>query len=137
MIVGLTSQVPGAMLHGLTSNGVPSGTAHALARIPAVSYLFAAFLGYNPIRSLLGAKLLASLSPAHRATLVSHGFFPQLISGPFKHGLVIILSFSIVMCLLAAWASWLRGGKYIHREQAEQPGPPVPLAMTPSSSRSS
>jgi len=135
MIVGLSSRVPGAMLHGLSANGVPFATAHTLARVPAVSYLFAAFLGYNPIKSLLGAKLLASLSAAHRATLTSHGFFPQLIAGPFKHGLVIILSFSIVMCLLAAWASWLRGGKYIHQEQTESPGSPVPFAMTPSSSK--
>jgi hypothetical protein len=42
--------------------------------------------------------------------------FPSLISGPFKHGLTIILTFSIAMCLLAAWASWLRGAKYIHHE---------------------
>jgi MFS family permease len=135
MIVGLSSQVPGAMLHGLSANGVPIAKAQALAHLPAVSYLFAAFLGYNPIKSLLGANLLASLSPAHRGTLTSHSFFPQLISGPFKHGLVIILSFSIVMCLLAAWASWMRGGKYIHQEQPEPPGPPVPFAMTPSSSK--
>ena len=129
MIVGLTSRVPGAMLHGLTANGVLVATATTLAHLPAVSYLFAAFLGYNPIGSLLGAKVLSSLSAAHRATLTSHGFFPQLISGPFKHGLVIILTFSIVMCLLAAWASWLRGGKFIYHEHREPPtGPELNLS---------
>ncbi len=127
MIVGLTSRVPGVMLHGLTANGVPAAKATLLSHVPAVSYLFAAFLGYNPISSLLGAKLLRSLSVTHRATLTSRGFFPRLISGPFKHGLVIILGFSIAMCLLAAWASWLRGRKYIYHERPEQPaGPPVP-----------
>ena len=121
MIFGLTSRVPGAMLHGLTANGIPVAKATTLAHLPAVSYLFAAFLGYNPIGSLLGTKVLSSLSAAHRATLTSRSFFPQLISGPFKHGLVIILSFSIVMCLLAAWASWLRGGKFIYHEHGEPP----------------
>ena len=128
MIVGLSARVPGALLHGLTANGVPSATAHTLAHLPAVSYLFAAFLGYNPIGSLLGPKLLASLGAAHRAVLTSRGFFPALISSPFKHGLIIILSFSILMCLLAAWASWLRGGKFIYHEEPERPGQPPALA---------
>ena len=61
--------------------------------------------------------MLRSLTPAQQAHLTSRAFFPSLISSPFQHGLVIILTFSIVMCLLAAWASWLRGAKYIHREE--------------------
>jgi sugar phosphate permease len=116
MIIGLASRVPQAMLAGLTANGVPAATATRLAHMPPVGYLFAAFLGSNPLRSLLGPKVLASLTPAQQATLTGRSFFPSLISGPFKHGLIIVLTFAIVMCLLAAWASWLRGSKYIHRE---------------------
>ncbi|HXY16611.1 MAG TPA: hypothetical protein VEH79_00370, partial [Gaiellaceae bacterium] len=116
MIVGLTSRVPHAMLAGLTANGVSPATAQRLAHLPPVGYLFAAFLGTNPLRSLLGPKVLAALTPAQRARLTSHGFFPSLISAPFKHGLTIVLVFAVVMCLLAAWASWLRGTKYIHHE---------------------
>ena len=116
MIIGLTSRVPHAMLAGLTANGVPAATATRLAHLPPVGYLFAAFLGSNPLHSLLGPKVLAALTPAQQAHLTGRAFFPSLISAPFKHGLMIILTFSIVMCLLAAWASWLRGAKYIHRE---------------------
>jgi len=116
MIVGLSSQVPHQMLTGLTANGVHHATAERLAHVPAVSYLFAAFLGRNPLRSLLGPKVLATLTPAQQAHLSSRSFFPELISQPFKHGLIIVLAFAIVMCLLAAWASWLRGAKYIHHE---------------------
>ena len=118
MIIGLTSQVPHAMLAGLTANGVPVATAQRLAHMPPVGYLFAAFLGTNPLRSLLGPKVLAALTPAQQAHLTGRGFFPSLISAPFKHGLTIVLAFAIVMCLLAAWASWLRGAKYIHHETA-------------------
>jgi MFS family permease len=118
MILGLSARVPHALYAGLTANGVPAATATTLAHRPAVGYLFAAFLGSNPLRSQLGPDVLGKLTPAQQANLTSHSFFPSLISGPFQHGLVVILSFSIVMCLLAAWASWLRGGKYIHREQA-------------------
>jgi MFS family permease len=116
MIVGLTSQVPGSMYHGLTANGVPDGIASNLSHLPAISYLFAAFLGYNPLQTLLGPSVLGHLSHADAARLTSKEFFPQLIGPPFKHGLVVVLSFAIIACLVAAAASWLRGGKYVHRE---------------------
>ena len=122
MIIGLTSEVPHAMLAGLTANGVPAATAERLAHLPAVGYLFAAFLGNNPLRSLIGPKVLGALTPAQQANLTSRGFFPSLISTPFKHGLTIVLSFAIVMCLLAAWASWLRGAKYVHHEPVPTDG---------------
>jgi hypothetical protein len=48
-----------------------------------------------------------------------------LISGPFQHGLVFVLSFSIVACLIAAAASALRGGRYIHKD-AEQVATALP-----------
>jgi MFS family permease len=133
MIIGLTSRVPHSMYAGLTANGVPPADASRLAHLPAVGYLFAAFLGTNPLHSLLGPKVLAALTPAQRAHLTGRGFFPSLISDPFKHGLVVILSFAIVMCLLAAWASWLRGAKYIHQEARAEAAPP--RAKTPAAHR--
>jgi hypothetical protein len=93
------------LLHCLTANGVPAARASVLAHRPPVGYLFAAFLSYNPIASLLGPTPLTTLSVADRTRLTSHAFFPQPISPPFKHGLAIVLCFSIVMCLLAACAS--------------------------------
>jgi MFS family permease len=117
MILGLSARVPHALYAGLTQNGVPTATAAQLSHEPAVGYLFAAFLGSNPLKSMIPGKVLHSLTSAQQAHITSHQFFPQLISSPFQHSLVIILTFSIVMCLLAAWASWMRGGKYIHREE--------------------
>jgi MFS family permease len=122
MIIGLTSQVPHAMFTGLTANGVPQATATRLSHLPPVGYLFAAFLGLNPLASLLGPKVLASLTHAQQARLTDRSFFPSLISDPFKHGLTLVLVFSIAMCLLAALASWLRGAKYVHHEAAPTDG---------------
>ncbi len=116
MIIGLTASVPGSIYHGLTANGVPSVLAAHLSHLPAISYLFAAFLGYNPLKTLLGGSVLNSLKPAAAARLTSKEFFPQLIGSPFKHGLIVVLSFAIIACLIAAFASWLRGGKYVHQE---------------------
>lgn len=116
MIIGLSASVPGSIYSGLTINGVPTTVAAHLSHLPAVSYLFAAFLGYNPLKTLLGPAILNNLRPGAVANLTSKGYFPKLIGTPFKHGLVIVLSFAIVACLIAALASWLRGGKYIHQE---------------------
>jgi MFS family permease len=115
MIVGLNATVPTALFSGLTANGVPAALAHRLAGLPPISYLFASFLGYNPLGALLG-PVLAQLPPADAARLTSRTFFPSLISGPFQHGLVLVLGFSIAASLVAALASALRGGKYVHQE---------------------
>ena len=48
-------------------------------------------------------------------------FFPQLIAGPFIHGLRIAFSVAFIMCLIAAWASWLRGGQYVADEDETGP----------------
>jgi MFS family permease len=119
MIVGLNQTVPPALYGGLTANGVPAAVAHHLAGLPPISYLFASFLGYNPLATLLG-PLLAQLPPADTARLVGPTFFPSLISDPFQHGLVLVLSFSIVASLVAAAASALRGGRYVHEEIHEE-----------------
>lgn len=116
MIVGLTTSVPGSIYHGLTSNGVSTVVATHLSHLPAISYLFAAFLGYNPLKTLLGPSVLGSLKPTAAAQITSKEYFPQIIGQPFKHGLTIVLSFAIAACLIAAVASWLRGGKYINPE---------------------
>lgn len=128
MIVGLTASVPASMYHALTTNGISTPIASQLSHLPAVSYLFAAFLGYNPLKTLLGPAVLKGLKPSVANHLTSKAYFPQIIGGPFKHGLVLVLSFAIVACLVAAIASWLRGGKYVYKEeeQGEQPSNPQP-----------
>ena len=87
--------------------------------MPPISYLFASFLGYNPLGALLG-PVLGQLPPADAARLTGRTFFPSLISGPFQHGLVLVLGFSIAASLVAALASALRGGKYVHQEETEE-----------------
>ena len=123
MIGGLSSTVPSAMYRGLTSNGVAARLATTLSHLPAVGYLFAAFLGYNPLRTLLGPKVLSALPTADASRIVSNSFFPSVIAGPFHDGVVVVSLFSIAIFLVAAAASWLRGGRYVHDErEAEFPG---------------
>ncbi|MGH3168198.1 MAG: MFS transporter [Trebonia sp.] len=128
MVVGLSSTMPATLAHGLAAQGVPASAVAKVSNLPPVSILFAAFLGYNPMQTLLGPTL-SKLSPAHRAALSGHTFFSNLISGPFHHGLMIVFTFALVMCLIAAVASWLRGASGRARP-AEPAAPGEPLADT-------
>jgi MFS family permease len=112
MILGLASNLPHTMAAGLEAHGVVAHTARSIGKLPPVSILFAAFLGYNPIQHLVGPHVLASLSAANRATITGRSFFPHLISSPFRSGLHEAFAFAIVACLIAAAASLLRGGKF-------------------------
>jgi MFS family permease len=116
MILGLASNLPHALASGLQAHGVSTAAAHSAAKIPPVSILFAAFLGYNPIEHLIGAHALSGVSAANHAALTGRTFFPQLISGPFSSGLREAFAFAIVACLIAAAASLMRGGRYHHGE---------------------
>ena len=94
----------------------PPATADAVADEPPVGSLFAAFLGYNPMEKLVPADTLQALPAGQRAEITGKEFFPHLISDPFIDGLRIAFTLSLVMCLIAAWASWMRGGHYVCQE---------------------
>jgi hypothetical protein len=114
MAVGLSSRLPQALHHGLTAAGVAPHAADAASHVSPVGTLFAAFLGDNPIKELVpnpGAG-------ADTAKIYGQGFFPHLIADPFRHGLLIAFTASIVMLLLAAGASLMRGERYVHDDDA-------------------
>jgi len=117
MIAGLSASLPAAASAGLQAHGLPAATAQRIAEAPPIAVLFAAFLGYNPVQRLAGAHALHGLSAHAQATLTGHSFFPHLISAPFRDGLDAAFAFAIVVCLLAAAASALRGGRYRHEEE--------------------
>ncbi len=145
MVVGLASSLPDTMSKGLKAQGVNPAVAQGIATQPPVAILFSAFLGYNPMEGELSrisstgqplgpgsdsvkdangcapaGSQLCALDATQRDTLTSKEFFPHLISQPFKDGLVIAFSASMIMCLVAAASSWLRGGFYINPEEAAE-----------------
>ncbi|HEY0204391.1 MAG TPA: MFS transporter [Acetobacteraceae bacterium] len=109
MLAGLAATLPQSMEAGLLAEHVPPAVAHQVASTPPVASLFAAFLGYNPMGELIPADVLHALAPANAAALTGKTFFPGLMSAPFKHGLMYAFSFSALLYLVAALASW-RGG---------------------------
>ena len=141
MIAGLASTLPKTLTSGLTAQGVPHAVAQQVGNLPPVGSLFAAFLGENPVKLLLAPTgVLSHLPAANVAVLTGRDFFPQLISEPFHHGLVIVFSAAMVLLVIAAGASLLRGGKYIHEDQplpaAAQSGPGPQTGTIPEAGQS-
>jgi MFS family permease len=129
MVLGLATTLPHTLSSGLQQHGVSAAAASHAATLPPISVLFAAFLGYNPIRQLLGGHALTGLSAHSQALLTGRSFFPQLISGPFSNGLHEALVFAIIACLIAAAASLLRGGKYHAEVEAPVEAPTEPVGV--------
>jgi hypothetical protein len=117
MAVGLASSLPNAMNHGLVSAGVDPSAAAATSQTSPVGMLFAAFLGYNPIKALV-----PNPGPNADTNLIyGQHFFPNLISKPFEHGLVVTFTVAIVLLLIAAAASLMRGKSPVYEEAMTTP----------------
>jgi MFS family permease len=125
MIAGLASSLPTTLTSGLQRQGVPYAVAHQIGTLPPVSSLFASVLGVNPIGHLLSSMgVLSSLPAGSQRILTGRAFFPDLISGPFHHGLVIVFAVAAGLAALAGLASLMRGGRYA------DPGAPVESPKT-------
>ncbi|MFL6130054.1 MAG: MFS transporter [Mycobacteriales bacterium] len=125
LIAGLARSLPGSLGSGLQAAGVPAATAERAASLPPVGSVFAAFLGYNPVRELLGPSAVGALPADRAAELTGRSFFPHLISGPFHSGLVVVFVAAVVLSLAAAVASLLRGERYLHVDAGEVAGAAV------------
>jgi MFS family permease len=124
VIVGLSRHLPSALNTGLTRAGLAHPYVAQVSHLPPTAALFSAFLGYNPMQHLLPPAALAHLSHTARATLLGHAFFPSLIAPPFMEGLRDAFFVSAGMAVVAALASLLRGGRYVH----EEPAPAAPVS---------
>jgi MFS family permease len=114
MIAGLATTLPGALSSGLQAQGISADVAGQVAAQPPVGSLFSAFLGFNPISELLGPTGTLQQPGVNADVLTGQSFFPQLISGPFHSGLVVVFVAAAVMMVIGAVASALAGGRYVH-----------------------
>ena len=135
MIAGLAASLPKTLTSGLEQQGVPHAIAHQIGSLPPVSSLFATVLGVNPVQHLLAqAHALTSLPAASQRVLTGRQYFPQLISGPFHQGLVVVFIAAAALSVVAALASLLRGGRPVPPELAPQPAAETPAQGTKASS---
>lgn len=112
MVIGLAHTLPSAMSQGLQQQGVAPALAEQVATTPPVGSLFAAFLGYNPMAELLAPGGGLQQPGVNADVLTGTTFFPELISGPFHTGLVVVFGTAAVMMVLGGVASLFNPGRY-------------------------
>ena len=103
MVVGLDRTAPQAIYSGLTRYEVPSQVAHTIAASPPVGYLFAAFLAYNPIGSLIPSPVAGT--PSVRTTrhyYIGEPSFRSSSQGRLRQGSVQVRSSLQLRCVLEA-----------------------------------
>jgi MFS family permease len=113
--LGLAAHLPSHLYKGLVAAGVSPAAAHTVASEPPIGSLFSAFLGYNPVKELLGPTgALNHLPPKQVAYITGRTFFPKLIEQPFASGLHLAFTFAAIATAVAIVASAVRGKRYLH-----------------------
>jgi len=125
IITGLSGSLPSALSNAMSSAGVPQ-LASAFTAISPTSALFSAFLGYNPMQSILAipqlSSVVAQIPSSTVAFLEGQTFFPNAIAPAFISALDLSFYIGAILSVAAAVASLLRGKKFIHGAVEVQPG---------------
>jgi MFS family permease len=135
VIVGIQGAFPAAVQSSLASLGsAQTGPlAAALGAIPPTGALFSAFLGYNPMDSILSAlpaQMLSGISQSAIAVLESPGWFPKTLAEAFMPSLRASFVIGAILCAVSAVLSAMRGDKYVH-EASKDIKAVVPEAIVP------
>ncbi len=107
----LATGLPGAISTALTHAGAAQ-LIPAFKNVSPTSALFAAFLGYNPVQTLLNslpASVASSIPAATKVLLTSNTFFPNAIAPAFISALRVAFYIGAILSGIAAVTSALRG----------------------------
>jgi MFS family permease len=116
VIASLTRTFPPELAASLTGAGAPELIA-PMSAIPPTGALFAAFLGYNPVQTILAVvpqSVVGALSPATIATLTGITWFPVTLAHAFMPSLGGSFLIGAAISLAAAGLSAMRGPKYVY-----------------------
>ncbi|HEY4385304.1 MAG TPA: MFS transporter, partial [Ktedonobacteraceae bacterium] len=122
---GLANALPSALSNGLLNVGLPATIANSVAKLPPIAALFAAFLGYNPMQSMLPGAVLQQLPTTAQSTLLGQSFFPNLLASPFMDGMRLAFYLAAVVCVVAAISSTVRGKRVLAKEEIVEAGTDV------------
>jgi MFS family permease len=115
-LVALSGSLPHSVNAALVNAGAPQ-LASVFDQIPPTTALFAAFLGYNPMQTVLSqlpSSITGSLSSQTRTILTGMKWFPEAIAPAFMSSLTVAFYFNALLALLAAGASALRGKRFVY-----------------------
>ena len=121
VLIFLTRLLPGSFTTALATAGAPQ-LIPVFTNIPPTSALFSAFLGYNPVTTILGSlpvSFSSLISGSAMATISGIHWFPLALAPAFMGSLRMSFYAGAGIFLVAALLSALRGKRYIHEETAE------------------
>ncbi len=121
VLVALGAGLAPALTAAVTNAGAPQ-LATAFKGLPPTAALFAAFLGYNPVGSLIPASVLGSLPTATQSLLLGNTFFPTAIAPAFMSALHDAFYIGGALSFIAAASSWFG---------MRRTAPVQPVAATP------
>jgi MFS family permease len=116
IVLSLSNGLPAAFASSLKEAGAPQLIPYFTSLSPTGS-LFSAFLGYNPVASIIAQlphSVAATLSSQTVGVLTGLHWFPSAIANSFVFSLHGAFYVSAGLSSVAAIASLLRGKRYIH-----------------------
>jgi MFS family permease len=129
VIGALTGSLPNALASAMTNAGAPH-IATSLSQIPPTLALFAAFLGYNPMVTMISElprAVSGQISPQTLSTITSTTWFPRTIAPPFMDAIHLAFYFNAGLAVVAAIASLMRGKKEQYEYQPTKREITVPI----------
>ncbi|QRF75226.1 putative transporter [Thermoplasmatales archaeon] len=140
LIVSMAAGLTGAFTSAMGSVSPPLtqsqsvGLAQVFGSLPPTGALFSAFLGYNPVSTILGtlsaSGTFSSLLPAQIHYMEGLTWFPKAIAPAVMSALRLSFYFGAIMAALAAVFSVLRGKTFIY-ELNEKTQPEVAVKNAP------
>ncbi|BDR91542.1 MFS transporter [Vulcanisaeta souniana] len=118
ILAGASTTLTQSIYNALISAGVQPSYAAKLTSIPPVYALFAAFLGYDPIETMI-TQAGISLPPSVFSNIDKLTFFPSAIAQAMSVGFYYAYHTAAVLAIVAAVFSYLRGREVFHHQAVE------------------
>ena len=121
VIVGISQRFPEEITSSFTSIGA-SQLAPLFNQIPPTGALFSAFLGYNPVGTMLQSLPQQTINMIPQqiiTTITGTTWFPKTLANAFMPSLQMAFYIGAVMSAIAAIFSAFRGEKFINESHIE------------------
>jgi EmrB/QacA subfamily drug resistance transporter len=121
--LALTANLPSALASAAAASGAPQLSKTVFDQIAPTTAIFSAFLGYNPMQTILGSlphAITQGLGVNVIATLESNTWFPSAFAPAFMSALRVALYLNATLAFVAATASVLRGKRYVYGLEHEE-----------------
>ncbi|HKW04938.1 MAG TPA: MFS transporter, partial [Nitrososphaerales archaeon] len=113
----LATSLPGYLASAASNSGAPQLGTSVFQNVPPTSAIFAAFLGYNPMQTILSSlpsSLTSTLSAGTISILTSSTWFPNAFAPAFMSSLRTAIYLNATLAFVAAIASVVRGKRYFY-----------------------